>query len=245
MAFYSNTETGKAIIHLDAEKMIDANFFKLDATADSDDTPRSYWGFMSKTRLESMLEEPACAGIRIYNAYRADIQSKLIAVGVTEDGDEIELGQDGESGYFVNRLKFTDESETELEELAIAHISRDIAAQRVLDSYLQLSQDAGNAKIAFASFFSAEAIRTILASQDCNGICFYVVGKTKALEPPFSHLAVAVKYSEADKTVDRLGGQGQYILSENTCPDNCAPEAANRAITQSNLAARKYLINWE
>jgi|GEM_PF-5043524 hypothetical protein len=245
MAFYSNTETGKMLDHLDAEKMIDANIFQLDNNAEQVGPERLYWGFLSKTRLESMLEEPACAGIRIYNTYRTDIQSKLIAVSVTEEGDEIELGRDGESGYFVNRLKFTDESETELEELTIAHISRDIAVQRVLDSYLQLSEGTGSTKIAFASFFSAEAIRTILASQDCNGICFHVVGKTKALEPPFSHLAVAVRYSEADKTVARLGDQGRYILSENTCPDNCAPEVANRAATAGNLAARKYLISWE
>jgi len=239
MAFYTNTEPGKVVSTTEAEAMINANVFQLNGQS------KLYWGFLSRSLLESMLEESGCAGLRVYNAFREDIQSKLIVVSVTEDGDEIAQGRDGESGYFVTRLKFADEAETNLEELAITHIRKDIATQRVLASYVELNTGDTSPKIAFASFFSAEAIRRILASQDCNGICFHVVGKTKALEPPFSHLAVAARYSEADKTVDRLGDQGRYILSENTCPDNCAPEVANRAATPGNLATRKYLISWE
>lgn len=260
MAFYTSVEPGKPITSPEAETKIAASFLLIgDAEAGTLES-KLYWGFASKTLLESLLEEPGCVGIRFYNAFRKDIQSKMIVVAVTEDGDEIERTREGDSGYFVNRLKFSDEQETNLTELAINHISREVAAQRVLASYRETGR--ADLKISFASFFSAHAILTLLQPEDCNGICFYVVGLETSGKFPFSHLAVAVKHSKDENSITRLGETGRCIVCPDPCPSRCAKDpvpdpsaageltdsveagAARAPVIQSSLS-RKYLISWE
>lgn len=239
MAFYSSTEPGKQLGSQEAETKIGANIIPIVDEATGTTESKLYWGFISKDLLESLLNEPDCAGIRFYNTFRKDIQSKMLAVGVTEDGDEISIMQDGKSGYIVNRLKFTDDSETDLEEVALAHISREVAEDRAIASYT-LSPNT-----AFASFFSAEAIRRMLSVQDCNGLCLYTVGTVDDAKPPFSHLAVAVQHLATDTKINRLGSQGLYLLCENPCPSHCAQEPAATEPRAEHLAARRYLISWE
>lgn len=224
MAFHTKDDPGKSINIQDAESLIAANFIPVQI-GDS----QLYWGFFPKELLATILDEPSCVGIRLYNAFHPNMEKeRLIVVGVTEDGSEIQSTSTGESGYSLISFKSTFNNESLIGGFDLSKKSRVDAAHLVRSSWGTLTQGGlHDPDISFASFFSADAVRKLLAPEACNGISFYVVGLRKPAVFPFSHLAVSAQHLLATNRIELLGEEAQCIICPDPCPPRCAPEVSN------------------
>ncbi len=235
MSFHSNDEPGKKINIRDAKTLIASNFIPSEMG-----DPQLYWGFFPKELLEAILDEPSCVGIRLYNAFDFFMEKeRLIVVGVTEDGSEIQNASTGESGYSLISFKSTFNDESLVRNFDLSKIERLVAAEQVRFSWGTLTQGGSIAPdLSFASFFSANAVRQLLAPEACNGIKFYVVGLKKPAKFPFSHLAVSAQHLLDTSRIELLGEEAQCIICPDPCPPRCAPEVSSmEAATDSASAA--------
>ena len=234
MAFHTNNEPGKPINIRDAEGLIATNFIPVQI-GDS----QLYWGFFPKELLTKILDEPSCVGIRLYNAFHPNRErERLIVVGVTEDGSEIQSTSTGESGYSLISFKSTFNDESLIGGFDLSKKSRIDAARLVRSSWGTLTQGGlHDPDISFASFFSAEAVRKLLAPAACNGINFYVVGLRKPAEFPFSHLAISAQHLFATNRIELLTEGAQCIICPDPCPPRCAPEVSSTTAATTSASA--------
>ena len=204
MAFHTFNETGQNHSRQEVETKI--------TQAQEDDR----WSFVEREILEQLLASSNCVGIRVYNTFNDESHNRLIVVGVTEDGAEIQKTLDGESGYLTSRIKIADSGEIAI--LKSNNILRDTALVQVRVRRAQPDLD-------FASFFSAETIRQLLKPEDCNGVNFYwiKIQQTEQISFP-SHLAASAQFSDDSKQIT-LPEDGVYISCPLPCPPHCAPEA--------------------
>lgn len=232
MAFHKNDEPGRSINIRGAKDLIAANFIPVQVG-----DPKLYWGFFPKEFLATILDEPSCVGIRLYNAFHPDGE-RLVVVGVTEDGAEIQSTSTGESGYSLISFKSTFKDESLIGGFDLSKKARIDAARLVRSSWGILTQGGlHDPDISFASFFSADAVRKLLAPEACNGINFYVVGLRKPAEFPFSHLAVSAQHQLDTNRIELLGEEAQCIICPDPCPPRCAPEVSNMEATIERASA--------
>lgn len=243
MAFYSKDKQGKSVSSQEAST--------LTIVPNQD----AFLGFIPKATLELLLKPDSSVGIRIYNAFNnrtTDRLDKLVAVGVTDDGGEIQQTKDGESGYIVCGLQLNDNNGTNVSDVRVRHVPRDAARKAALGII-------SPARLGFASYFSAGDMEDLLNVPGCNGIILHAI-KTElpgSQSLHNSHLAIAAQHIVDSNGMERLELIDKQMISLNPCPPHCAPENAPvsrtmagntttaAAATQvSNAEIIKYLVPW-
>lgn len=238
MAFYSKNKQGKSISSQEVTSFIDVP------------NQDAFVGFIPRATLELLLEPDSSVGIRLYNAFTFNNDTdKIMAVGVTEEGDEIEEPKDGELGYIICSMELNDNNGMNVSNITTRNISRDSAKRAA-------SGIRNRARLSFASYFSAEDIKDLLDTPGCNGIIIHAI-KTKLPSDPSqnthnSHLAIAAQHTVDPNGKERLALIDKQMISLNPCPPNCAPETTTRATTTGNTTnlqttttqSVKYLISW-
>jgi hypothetical protein len=249
MSFYRNDEPGKRIEFSKAEELIRENRINLGNRIGS--TLLS--GFLSADILNELLDDgSACVGIRLYS------NVDVLFVAVFEEGDELEENSRGMPGYVVSRSNG--------EYMQFDRVTRRFAADSVRNSW-KILKEMGGTDIAFASYFSAQVIRELLQTEDCNGIMFYTIGLLKNGKFPFTHMAVPAKHTPLIG-IELRGQTGDCVICPDPCPPRRAPAGSirfginNIPLTKSELRAAikaikppdnivettdgaKYLIAWQ
>ncbi len=228
---YSISETGKLLTSEEAIHLILAE--EMD-------------GFMTKSDLQTLLNQQNCVGIRIYNAIEseADTRKRVMAVGIRGNGTE----KDGRGGVgYLMSQPFSATNPTN----GVTLDGREEATDKVnLGTDLQVFRK-------YSSVFSAAAIHLLLADKDGQeviGIGFF--NNDFMFEEELgvfrSHIGVSMVGSS---NVQRVAGDipFSHIQSEKPCPGFCATlahgvtEVSATAETENTIdtdSAGIYVVKW-
>jgi hypothetical protein len=206
-----------------------------------------FMGFWAQATLTTILQPSTCVGIRFYNAgglQPADRQ--MIAVGVTEDGSE--LNQRKGRGYFISAARATTDSDQK------------ITKAKARAAMLQLEEDRTpdeKMPVRFTSYFSRAMLEQLLAPKGdapVLGLQLYRL----PLEGSIFHSHVAIS-SDGNLALTEQGAADKpsHILSDQPCPGGvCAVVAPEEAEVSKRLAdpasidevsgldSTKYLLIW-
>ncbi len=207
----------------------------------------TFQGFFPANKLKEFLKKknPVCVGIRFYNAGGLKEERRLVAVGVTADGSELNPS---------TNLRYM-ASATAL--LPMEPMSRDQATHAVWEAKALRKKEPDKARITFASFFSAEMIKKLLEPKGTlkiEGISFYIVQRNiEGAGIVNTHLGVSSILDKGNsKPVENIPSDSpSYIVSDLPCPKYCiAPVRVNDTIKfaladQPILTNPKYLVVWD
>ncbi len=172
-------------------------------------------GYFSKEDLKNLLENnPACAGIRIYNVNPNTAFPALLAVGVLENGADLLDDEDQDTPAPITHLicNPTNDSSDRPQK-----VSRKLAFLQIKDGY---SFDVMESE-KFSSYFSRTMLQHLFDDNEHEGIGFY---KVLWLAGRSTHLAVS---SNLDSdTITKISGINgtdfSHCLSDQPCPGHCA-----------------------
>ncbi len=242
---HARNEQGHSIVSSDARNAI--------STANAS----SQWGYIPKESLTLLLSPPDCVGLRVYNAFNlTSADQRIIVVGVSADGFEIELLSNGMPGYILSSMHLNDPTNQTFGNLKFEQITRAMA-QSIVQTSTNLSHE-----LLFSSFFSVEVITRLMNNSECTGLSFSKIPKTFN-ESPFTHLATPVKFNAVNGKFSFTGGANDFIACPEPCPKHCTKDipdtqsstavSASIARNTANLTstsdatlapAMRYLVTW-
>lgn len=210
-------------------------------------------GFFLRSKLERLIQQSGCVGIRFYNAGGFDGDPLfMIAVGVTKTGSE--LNEPGSVNYQISDPQVVPVPENGFgRELASHLVSTAIQDRETLEA---------KREVRFTSYFSKTMINQLLApksDQPIDGIAFFVVPlEFPGLEDARTHLGVSAILEESEPVVPRRLNEDppNRIVSDLPCPGHCvAARPADRSGSRPNdesvvtlhpeSDSIKYLVVWE
>lgn len=180
-------------------------------------------GYFNRGALEMLIGQVDAVGIRFYQADENDDGSRqMIAIGVKKDGFEVDNAT--AQNYLIcsnvdNNTPLANGPKTL--DRASAKLSVENAEKK--DLLLPPNESRG---LGFASYFSSQMIKDLLASKGgvpVWGIQLYVTNMTTFDPRLKTHLAVSVIENNGQLTTlaSSQAGEKSHILSDQPCPGHC------------------------
>lgn len=179
----------------------------------------AFTGFFLRTDIFDLLRQPGCVGIRFYNVpHLVPNENRMIAVGVTADGTEINQPFTSEKYILSPNAKQRGEGHKLL--------TRDLAKLIVMGSEQSVGFLKGSL-FGFASFFSKSDLEQLLEKTNegfpFDGIRFYVT-PLKGTQKIQTHCAVSANMESNE--FGSITDQSEYIVSKFPCPGYCSEPSA-------------------